>query len=574
MVRAIQVKRIHWRLFVVFIFFVLIAIGIVARLFSLQILQYKKFIALAAKQQGNFQGITSRRGTIFFQDKSGNREAAAINKDLYTVALDIKDIVDPGGLAGELAPLLLMKSSDIEGKISEGGPTHKILQRKVDEDAVKKIQALDVKGISFEDESRRMYPGGNMASHVLGFVQFDKNEENGKYGIEKKFQNELSGDNGILDGIQNSASSLALVGRRIINPSVNGKDVVLTIDYNIQRRIEEKLALLMEKWQAEKGSITVVDPYTGKILALAVSPAFDPNNFGKTKNINIFLNPVVESSYELGSVMKPVTMASAIDRGVIKPDTTYTDTGEVKFGTYTIKNFDEQAHGIETMTNVLEKSLNTGAVFAEKRLGSEKFLQYLKLFGFGEKTGIDLPGEIPGNISNLNSGRDIEFATAAFGQGIAVTPMQMAMAGSVIANGGNLVTPYVVDRVIDDSGNEVVTKPEIKRQVIKKETAETVTQMLVSVTEHGFDNHAAVPGYFVAGKTGTAQVPNSEGRGYSSDVIHSFLGYAPAFQPKFLIFMQLNRPRGVHFASTSLTPTFHDLAAYILDYYGVPPDQK
>ena len=226
------------------------------------------------------------------------------------------------------------------------------------------------------------------------------------------------------------------------------------------------------------------------------------------------------------------------------------------------------------MTQVLEQSLNTGAVYVGNLLGKEKFKINLKKFGFGEKTGIDLPGEVAGSISNLSSLRDIDYATASFGQGISVTPLQLAMAVSAIANEGKLMKPYIVDKIIDESGAEIKNQPEIKREVMRKETAEILTKMLVSVVRIGYDNRAGVKGYFVAGKTGTAQVPKSDGRGYSDKVTHSFVGFAPAFNPRFLIFIQLNEPSGNRFAANTLPASFRNLAEYILNYYEVPPDEK
>lgn len=557
-----------------FAFFALLGFGVILRLFYLQIMQYREFSGIAARQAQNGELATPRRGAIYFQDKNGNLQAAALNKNLYTLSAVPKDIQDPAIAAQELAPLMVLDEKIIREKLSRLNDTYEIIARKVDDETALKIRLLGLRGIYLEIESRRIYPGGDLASHILGFVKFDNDKESGQYGIERFFQRELAGEDGLWEGIDNSLSSIWMVSKRILNPPKDGKSVVLTIDYNIQRKAEEKLKFLMEKWKPENGSITIVDPMTGKILALAASPAFDPNNYGKIADVGVFLNHVVESTYELGSVMKPITMASAINENAIKPDTTYVDSGEVRIKGYTIKNYDLKAHGKQTMTGVLEKSLNTGAVFAEQKLGNDKFLDYIKNFGFGEKTGIELPGEVMGNISNLKTGRDIEFATASFGQGIAVSPLQMIMAESAVANGGNLMKPYIVEKIVDDSGAEQIFGPEVRRQVISKETSETVSKMLVSVTRQGFENRAGVKGFFVASKTGTAQVPNTNGRGYSADVIHSFMGYAPAFGPKFLIFIQMNRPKGVNFASTSLSPTFHDLAEYILNYYEVPPDEK
>ena len=226
------------------------------------------------------------------------------------------------------------------------------------------------------------------------------------------------------------------------------------------------------------------------------------------------------------------------------------------------------------MSQVIEKSLNTGVVYVARLIGKEAHREFLRRFGLGEKTGVDLPGELSGDISNLEEGRDIDFATAAFGQGIAVTPLQTAMAIGAIANHGILMKPYVVERITEDSGNEMRREPETVRRVISEKTAEELTKMLVATVRNSFENRANVKGYFVAGKTGTAQIPREDGKGYSDDVIHTFVGYAPAFDPKFLVYIQLNKPKGNRFAANTLTPFFHDLAEYMLNYYEIPPDER
>ncbi|MBI3627292.1 MAG: penicillin-binding protein 2 [Candidatus Sungbacteria bacterium] len=575
MSRGVSTKTIHWRLFFILIFLVAGGAAILARLFLLQIIEYRTYVTLAARQHGGGAVLLPRRGTILAQDKNGNRQALALDKSLFLVSANPKQVADQVKTASLLAPILGVSYDTLFLQLSQKD-TYEVLAKKIDDDAAAKIRALDLPGISLEDQSRRIYPGGSMAAAILGFAKFDQNHEVGEYGIEKQFDAALTGNTSLFEGVSNSSpESLLTLGRRIIHPPIDGKDIVLTIDYNIQQQAEAAADELMKKWTPEAAYILVIDPSSGKILAAVIRPTFDPNNYGSVKSLSVFKNALFDSIYELGSVMKPVTMAAAINEGVITPDTSYTDPGIIHFGRYYVENYDQQSHGVLTMTQVLEKSLNTGAVFVEEKLAHAKFLEYLKAFGFGEKTGVDIPGEVRGNISNLVKNRDIDYATASFGQGIAVTPIQMAIAMSAIANGGNLVRPYIVDSIIDDSGAVVNTSQESKRRVISRKTSETVTKMLVSVTEHGFDNHAAVKGFFVAGKTGTAQVANVGTRGYSSgDFIHSFAGYAPAFTPKFLIYMQMVKPKGVHYASTSLTPTFHNLASYILNYYNIPPDHQ
>ena len=518
--------------------------------------------------------LKPERGKIYFKDKNSDLILAAGNKEWKTIIADPRAIIDPEKTAEVLSGILKIDKNEIFKKISKKEDPYEIILKKANDEMVENIKLLDLAGIGLEPERKRIYPLGGQASQVIGFVSYADDEERGQYGLEGFLDNEFRGEQGLFVGEKDTSGFWIALGKRILNPPKNGSSAVLTIDHNIQAKAELELETLKKKWGASSGHILVIDPKIGKILALAVNPGFDPNEYSKVKDLSIFLNPAVESVFELGSVLKPVTMAGGLDLGLVTPSTTYTDTGEVKIKGYTIKNFDGKAHGAQTMTQVLEQSLNTGAIFVSNLVGKENFKINLEKFGFGEKTGIDLPGEVSGNISNLNNLRDIDYATASFGQGISVTPIQMAMAISAIANGGKLIKPYIIDKIIDESGAEIKKTTETKREVIKRETAETLTKMLVSVVRIGYDNRAGVRGYFVAGKTGTAQVPKFDGKGYSDKVIHSFVGFAPAFNPRFLILIQLNDPKGNRFASNTLSPSFHNLAEYILNYYEISPDEK
>jgi cell division protein FtsI (penicillin-binding protein 3)/stage V sporulation protein D (sporulation-specific penicillin-binding protein) len=265
-------------------------------------------------------------------------------------------------------------------------------------------------------------------------------------------------------------------------------------------------------------------------------------------------------------------MAAAIDSGAVTPDTTYNDTGAVQVGSYTIRNFNEKANGIQTMRQVLQHSLNTGAIFAQEKTGNDDFLNYVVGFGFGQKTGIDLGGEVSGNISNLYSGRKINFLTASFGQGVAVTPLQLINGYSALANGGRLMKPYVVKEIIRTDSTKIETRQSVLGAPIKEQTAVQLKSMLVDVVDKGFDK-ARIAGYDVAGKTGTAQIPDSVGGGYLADdqFIHNFVGFAPAYSPRFTILIKMDRPKGIKFAADSLSPVFGDIARYLIRYFNIPP---
>jgi cell division protein FtsI/penicillin-binding protein 2 len=342
---------------------------------------------------------------------------------------------------------------------------------------------------------------------------------------------------------------------------VAGEDLLVGMDLNIQKEAELVMAKLVANSRSESGTVIVQDPKTGKILAMGSLPNFDPNNYSAAK-MDSYINPAVEKVYEPGSVFKVLTMAAGIDSGKITPDTTYNDTGSVKLSGYTIRNWDGKAHGKVTMTNIIEKSLNTGTAYAEKLIGHTIFADYIKKFGFGEKTGIDLPGEVRGDLRNINpKSSAVAFANAAFGQGVSVTPLQLITSISAIANGGLLMKPYL---------NLEIGSQEVRR-VISEDTAKKVTSMMVSAVDKG--KLASIEGYTVAGKTGTAQVPDLKRGGYTDRVIDTYTGFAPASNPRFTILIKIDEPEGAPLAGETVVPAFKELAKFLLQYYSVPPDR-
>lgn len=563
----------HWRLVFLIVFFFALFAAIVARVFTLAIVEHRKFALAAERQQEITEILPSRRGVIFGQDKTGALHALAAEKTVFTLVAVPKNIKEPEAVASRITGILKIPAADIAAKLSARDDPYEIIAKKLDGGTADKIRSMSIAGISLVEESRRNYPEGTAAASLIGFASYNNGEERGEYGIERQYDGYLKGERGFFEGDKDASGYWVAIGRRILNPPVDGDDVVLTIDTNVQFKVEKELESLIKKWEAESAAGLALDPKTGRVLAIASRPTFDPNFYSAEKDFSVFRNPIVDSQFELGSVFKPVTMSAAIEAGAVTATTTYQDPGRMRFGSFTLSNFDGQSHGVQTMTQVLEKSLNTGAIFAMQRLGKERFFDAVKKFGFGVKTGIDFPGEVGGDISTLESMRDVDYATASFGQGIAVTPLQIASAIGAIANGGVMMKPHLVDRIIDANGAEEIRRPQEIGRVVSPATAETVSKMLVSVVDHGFDNRAGVNGYFVAAKTGTAQVPSKTGRGYTDEFIHTFVGYAPAFDPRFLILIQLNKPRGNKFAANTLVSSFHNLAEFILNYYEVPPDK-
>ncbi len=362
---------------------------------------------------------------------------------------------------------------------------------------------------------------------------------------------------------------------------MDGSDLILTVNRSVQFRVCQTLNEAALRHGADGGSIIIMDPKTGAIIAMCSYPDFDPNNYDKVKDIKVFNNPAVFSQYEPGSVFKGITMAAALDQGKVTPETTYKDEGQVMITGWPkpIKNSDFDiygGHGEVNMTTVLEKSLNTGAIFAMKQTGADVFADYVKKFGFGEKTGIELLGEGSGDIRNLTVSKikPIDATVASFGQGISVTPIQLVSAYATIANGGILMKPYIVKEIVHADGTKDITQPKELRRVISEKAAVLLGGMLVNVVEEGHGQKAGVKGYYVAGKTGTAQVPRKDGRGYESSMhIGSFAGFAPADDPQFVMLVRIDNPRDVAWAESSAAPLFGKIAEFLLQYYQIPKER-
>jgi cell division protein FtsI (penicillin-binding protein 3)/stage V sporulation protein D (sporulation-specific penicillin-binding protein) len=544
-----------------FIFFLTLIFGliIIARLYFLQVIKGDYYQALAQGQQKVIKTASGERGRIFF--KSG--QVLATNergKFLYVSPLKIKD---KEGTTKLLSEVLNLAESEIREKIEKEN-YFELIKKRVTKEEIESLKNLE--GVYFGETNFRNYPQAELASHLVGFLNEDGE---GQYGLEGYYDQILRGKEKLQENLRTPWGYLTAFAQE--EPE-RGRDIFLTIDYNIQFRAEKLLEEAKEELNIEAGQIIVIEPQTGKILALADFPHFDPNRYreyANEKKSEIFQNAAIQKIYEPGSVLKPITMAAAINEGKVTPETTYIDSGYVRIGGYTIRNWQNQVWGEASMTKVLEKSINTGAVFVEQQLGDELFLEYLKRFGFFEKTGMDLEGELLSENKEFKKGYKINFATASFGQGIAITPLQLVRAFCAIANGGRLVRSYVVEK------SSIETQRE---EVISQETARQVIEMMVSVVEQGYGKRAKIPGYYIAGKTGTAQVPWSalgiNRSGYSEKTIHSFVGFGPVFEPKFLISVKLDNPQGVIGSAVSATKIFQRLAKYIIDYWQIPPDYE
>jgi cell division protein FtsI/penicillin-binding protein 2 len=536
----------HGRINFILIVISLFGLALIGRLFFIQVIKDDYYKALAQGLYNLDEKIQGERGEIFFQ----KGEPLAINMEWPLVYASPREIKEKETTAATLSQIINVEKSLILEKLQKDN-LYEIIKRKLTNEEIEKIKTAGLKGVYLGKEVGRYYPQETLASQLSGFL--DKNGV-GQYGIE-------GCEDELLQGMGEN----------------KGSDLVLTVDYSIQFMAEKLLSDARKNLNIKSGQIIVMDPASGKILALANFPDFNPNQYSEISDFDIFQNAATQKIFEPGSVFKPLTMAGALEEEKVTPQTTYVDEGKAQIGGITIFNYDSRTWGKRTMTEVLEKSINTGAVFAEKELGNSLFLEYIEKFGILEPTGIDLQETYSEN-KEFKKGYEINFATASFGQGIEMTPIQLIRAYGAIINGGKLVRPYIVDKIKEN--NEIIseTKPKIEEDlVISPKTASQLTAMLISVVQNGYAKSAQIPGYYVAGKTGTAQVAWSalgiDKKGYSDQTWQSFVGFAPAFSPQFVILIKLDNPE-TKTAEYSAVPIFHDLAKYIIDYYQIPPDYE
>lgn len=558
----------NWRQNLVFILIILFAAVILGRLIYIQILNHQYWQALAKGQQKLFENFEGERGEIFFRQGV----PLAVNRNFDFVYLSPKEIEKPEETAQVLSLILNLNKDFILEKIRKDS-YYELIKKKLTDKEIENLKKLNLAGIYLDRELGRYYPLQTLASQIIGFLG---GEGTGQYGIEGYYDDILREEKRFLEKERGPGGYLI---NGFTESREKGADLFLTLDYNIQFLAEKLLKESYENLDIESGQIIVIDPNSGKILALASYPNFNPNQYqeyASNGNLEIFKNRATEDFFEPGSVFKPITFAAALDQGVITPLTTYIDEGIVKIGGYSIYNYAGKIWGEQTMTNVLEKSINTGAVFVEKLLPHNVFLDYISKFGIFEPTGIDLPETYSEN-NEFKNGYEINFATASFGQGIEMTPIQLARAFSVIANGGKLVKPYLVEKIFENGKITEIHPKIVSDNIISQKTASQLTAMLVSVVENGFAKRAKIPGYYIAGKTGTAQIPFStlgiNKKGYSEKTWQSFIGFAPAFNPQFLILVKLDNPK-TRDASVSAAPIFKELAKYIIDLWQIPPDYE
>ena len=557
------------------IIIVLWAVILLSKLYIVQVVQGDFFQDRADRQHALPGESIFSRGSISFTDKSGSLVNAATLKTGFILAINPTKLLDTEKTYTALNALYAISRDDFFLKAAKGSDPYEVIAPQVPESVGNRIAALKIPGVILEKTRWRYYPGGNLASHILGFVGYDGDKRSGRYGLERYYNDVLTRDNS--DVYANFFSQIfSDIKKGITEKSFGGEgDIELTIEPTVQNALTDELKKIMDTYGSDQSGGIIIDPITGEIYAMAVLPDFNPNSFEKEKSDKVFSNPLVQGVYEMGSIIKPLTMAAGLDSGAVTAKTTYDDKGFLVLNNARIANFDGKGRGIVDMQQVLSQSLNTGVAYVVTKMGHENFSSYMKNYGLGEETGIDLPSEAAGLIKNLDSSRDIEHATAAFGQGIALTPIETVRALSSLANGGVLITPHVVRDIHYTYGITKKLSYGSGKQVIKKETSHEITRMLVEVVDtaraHGT---AKNPHYSVAAKTGTAQIVNSSSGGYYEDrYLHSFFGYFPAYNPRFLVFLFTIYPKNVQYASETLTQPFLDTTKFLINYYNIPPDR-
>lgn len=552
----------------------------IGRLYDLQIVRSAEFLQEAKNQYIAAVPNIYNRGSIYFTEKDGTLTTGATVNQGYMISINPEVLLDKEKVYQAIAAIIPLDRATFMVSAEKTKDPYEEIATRVPEAKALAIKNENIPGVQVFREAWRYYPGGSLAAQVLGFVGWENDILTGRYGLESYYNDTLLRQDQNLY-VNFFAELFTNLSDTVFDRSQTEEgNLVLTIEPTVQGYLEKELQGVMDDWHSGETGGVIMDPKTGAVYAMAVNPSFDLNEYGKVKDQGLYANPTVEDVREMGSIVKPLTMAAGIDAGVVTSDTTYNDTGSVTLNGRTFQNYDGRGRGPgTTMQRVLNDSLNTGAYFVESKLGNQRFADYMeKRFHLGEETGIDLPGERQGLMSNLTSRRDIEYANASFGQGFAVTPINMATALATLANGGMTVTPHVVDEIRYESGRVKKVTQNPPEQVLKKETADEVTRMLVTVVDRALlGGTVAIPEYSIAAKTGTAELarPVGEGGGYYPDrYFHTFFGYFPAYDPKFIIFMYTYYPKnGATFASHTLTMPFIRLTKFLLNYYTIPPDR-
>lgn len=555
----------------------LLALILLFRLYHLQVSQNDFYAEKAERQYVHTKQDLYSRGSIFFTTRDGEKVSAASIRSGFLLAFNPSLINDPSVVCDKLSVIIKIEKNRCVEKASLKERTYVEIDMTVPDEIADQISALDLDGVQMYRNQWRYYPGDDLAAKVIGFVGYtDKSEDElrGKYGLERYYDEALLREKEVrsVNFFAEIFSNLGdMAYSRDDSPS---GDVITTIEPTVARMLDSVLLETNARYNSNMTGAIIMDPKTGAIYAMNAVPGFDLNDRGTT-TVELFQNPLVENVYEFGSTIKALTMAAGLDSGAVNRHSTYYDSGSITLNTFTIKNYDGKGRGTVDMQQVLNQSLNTGVSYIVQKMGKEKFRDYFYNFKLGSETGIDQPNEAFGLIENLKSPRDVEYATASFGQGIALTPIATIRALAALGNGGYLVTPHLASAIqYEDGSVKEILHPK-GAQVIRPETSEEISRMLTTVVDDALGKGKyKMEHHTIGAKTGTAQIADPGGGGYYEDkYLHSFFGYFPAFDPKFIVFMYTVEPKGVEYASETLTEPFMDITKFLINYYSIPPDR-
>ena len=569
------------RLRLLSLFVLLFASLLIGKLYLVQIVSKERY-EVRAEDQYLAGANYFDRGSIFFTDKNGSLVPGAsiktgfilhINPSILGITSDLEEIYR------KINNIVAIDKEEFLIKAGKINDPYEELARRLPTPVAEKIKALKIPGVLVSGERWRAYPGETALAHAIGLIGYDGDELAGRYGLERLFESVLQRDADDIF-VNFFAEIFSNIKKAVSEDESLEGDIITTIEPSVEAFLEREIAKVSQTYSSDFTGGVVIDPKTGEIYALALTPTFNPNSPQSEESSDIFKNRLIEDRYEMGSILKAVTLAIGLDSGAITAKTTYNDPGCKTLNTRTFCNYDGKSHGSYlSMQTVLSKSLNTGAAFVVSRVGSEEFSKAMLAFGFEGTTGIDLPNEGKSLVSNLKTNRDLEPAQASFGQGIALTPIMMVRTLSALANGGTLITPHLVKEVKYKLGpTKTITYPteEERVRVLSIETSAEISRMLTEVVDRSLrDGTVRLEHYSIAAKTGTAQIAKPGGGGYYEDrYLHSFFGYFPAYEPEFLVFLFTYYPKNVKYASETLTESFIEMAKFLINYYNIAPDRE